>query len=91
MSREKIPMQEWDMDNIYQVIRVRLQELHLLRISYSDVRLANIHASVSVKLSLIDFGISDCTNNEERKKNDFEFLDRILDILDSSGSNINIV
>lgn len=91
MSREKIPMEEWDMDNIYQVIRVRLQELHLSRISYSDVRLANIHASVSVKLSLIDFGISDCTNNEERKKNDFEFLDRILDILDSSGSNINIV
>lgn len=66
-----IPTEEWGMNNVYQVIRVSLQELHLLRISYNDLRLANIHASVSRKISLIYFGLSDCTNNEERKKDDF--------------------
>ena len=32
--------------------------------------------SVSGKISLIDFGLSDCTNNEERKRKDFKSLYR---------------
>ncbi|CUM56987.1 unnamed protein product, partial [Debaryomyces tyrocola] len=36
------------------------------------------------RISLIDFGLSDCTNNEEHKKNDFETLDYILR---TNGSN----
>ena len=42
--------------------------------------LANIHVSVSGKISLIDFGLSDCSNNEEHKENDFETLEYILRI-----------
>ena len=36
--------------------------------------------SVSGKISLIDFGLSDGTNNEEHKKNDLDSLDYILGI-----------
>lgn len=53
---------------------MRLEELHLLGISHNDVRLASIHVSISGKISLIDFGLADCANNEERKKNDFKSL-----------------
>ena len=57
---KEIPIEEWNMGNVYEVIKVRLQELHLVGISHNDVRLANIHVSVSGKISLIDFGLSDC-------------------------------
>ena len=75
---KEIPIEEWNMDNVYEVIKLRLQELHLLGISHNDVRLANIHVSVSGKISLIDFGLSDCSNNEEYKKNDFKSLHEIF-------------
>ena len=55
-------MQEenWDKKKVHRIIKSRLEELHLLGISHNDVRLANIHVSVSGKISLIDFGLSDC-------------------------------
>lgn len=78
-SLEKaIPIEEWNMDNVYEVIKMRFEELRLLVISHNDARLAKIHVSISCKISLIDFGLSDCTNNEEHKKNDFKSLRRIF-------------
>ena len=76
-------MQEdnWDKKKVHRVIKSRLKELHLLGISHNDVRPANIHVSVSGKISLIDFGLSDCSNNEKRKKNDFENLDYIWEYM----------
>lgn len=52
----------------------------MIGISHNDIRLANIHVFVSGKISLINFGLSDCTNNEDHKKNDFETLDYILGV-----------
>lgn len=51
---------------------------HLLRILHNNVRLPKIHVSVTGKISLIDFGVIDYTNNENREKNDSEALDHIL-------------
>ncbi|CAG85694.2 DEHA2B16720p [Debaryomyces hansenii CBS767] len=81
-------MQEdnWDKKKVHRVIKSRLKELHSLGISHNDVRPANIHVSVSGKISLIDFGLSDCSNNEKRKKNDFENLDYILGVHGSNES-----
>ncbi|MDN6749727.1 MAG: DUF3698 domain-containing protein [Staphylococcus equorum] len=88
---KEVPEEEWDKKKVYEVIKSRLEELHLLGISHNDVREANIHVSVSGKISLIDFGLSDCTNNEKHKKNDFESLDEIIEILNSSenGDQVN--
>ena len=82
-------MQEgnWDKKKVHKVIKSRLEELHLLGISHNDVRLENIHVSESGKISLIDFGLSDCSNNEKRKKNDFENLDHILGVHGSSEND----
>jgi len=79
LGRE-IPKEKWDKKKVHTIIKSRLEELHLLGISHNDVRLENIHVSESGKISLIDFGLSDCSNNEKRKKNDFENLDHILGI-----------
>lgn len=43
-----------------------------------NVRLASIHVAVFGKSYLIDFGQTDCTNNEERKRNDLKSLYRIF-------------
>ncbi|CUM53631.1 unnamed protein product [Debaryomyces tyrocola] len=75
---KEVPEEKWNKKEVYRVIKSRLEELHLIGISHNDVRPANIHVSVSGKISLIDFGLSDCTNNEEHKKNDLETLDYIL-------------
>lgn len=83
LGRE-VPEEKWDNRKIHIIIKSRLEELHLLGISHYDVRPANIHVSVSGKISLIDFGLSDCTNNEEHKKNGD--LDSILGVY---GSNEN--
>lgn len=83
---KEVPEEKWNNKEVYEVIKSRLEELHLIGISHNDIRLANIHVSVSGKISLIDFGLSDCTNNEEHKKNDFETLDYILR---ANGSNEN--
>ena len=84
---EEVPMSEWDYDKVYDVIKLRLEELHLFGVSHNDIRSANIHVSVSGKTSLIDFGHSDCTNNEERKRNDFKSLHHIFGIHDSDNSD----
>ena len=83
---KEVPEEKWNNKEVYKVIKSRLEELHLIGISHNDIRPANIHVSVSGKISLIDFGLSDCTNNEEHKKNDFETLDYILR---ANGSNEN--
>lgn len=62
---EEKPMDAWDYNKVYEVIKQRLKELHLLGISHNDVRLANIHVSLSGKISLIDFGLSVCPSSEE--------------------------
>lgn len=49
---------------------------------------ANIHLYVC-KVSLFDYGLSDCTSNEEHKENIFECFDNILEILETSGSSKN--
>ncbi|CAR65727.1 DEHA2D19404p [Debaryomyces hansenii CBS767] len=81
---KEVPEEKWNNKEVYKVIKSRLEELHSIGISHNDVRLANIHVSVSGKISLIDFGLSDYTNNEEHKKNDFETLEYILR---ANGSN----
>lgn len=46
---EEKPIDEWDYDEVYEVIKERLMELHLLGIAHNDVRIANIHVSLSGK------------------------------------------
>lgn len=70
---------------MYKVINSRLEELNLIGISHNDLRAAIIHVSFSGGISLIDFGLSDCTNNEELKNN-FKTPDYILR---AHGSNDN--
>jgi tRNA A-37 threonylcarbamoyl transferase component Bud32 len=84
---KEVPEEKWNNKKVYRVIKARLEELHLLGISHNDVRPANIHVSVSGKISLIDFGLSDCTNNEEHKENDFETLNSILEVHNSSEND----
>ena len=61
-------MFEWDYDQVYDAIELRLEELYHLGISHNDVRLANIFFSETGKISLIDFGLSTCPTSEKRKK-----------------------
>ncbi|CUM66616.1 uncharacterized protein PRCAT00004287001 [Priceomyces carsonii] len=75
---EELPISEWNYDKVYDVIKLRLEEIHVLGISHNDVRLSNIHVSVAGKISLIDFGLSACPSSKERKKGDFTDLDRIF-------------
>ncbi|CUM49401.1 unnamed protein product, partial [Debaryomyces fabryi] len=77
---KEVPEEKWNKKEVCRVLKSRLKELHLIGISHNDVRPANIHVSVSGKISLIDFGLSDGTNNEEHKKNDLDSLDYILGI-----------
>lgn len=72
---------------MHTTIRSRLEGLHLLGISHNDVRLENIHVSELGKISLIDFGLSDSSNNEKRKRLDFESLDFILEVHSSSEND----
>ena len=74
--REEVPMFEWDYDQVYDAIKLRLKELHHLGISHNDVRPANIVVSETGKISLIDFGLSTYPTSEKRKKRDFEALDQ---------------
>lgn len=63
---------------MYEVIKQRLKELHLLGIAHNDVKLGNIHVSISGKISLIDFGLSVCPSSEDFKQDDFIALDHIF-------------
>ncbi|CUM67040.1 uncharacterized protein PRCAT00004728001 [Priceomyces carsonii] len=77
---EEVPMSKWDYKKVYKIVKLRLEEIHLLGISHNDVRAANIHVSVSVNISLIDFGLSVCPCTDECKRIDFEALDDIFRI-----------
>lgn len=69
---------QWDYDEVYEVIKERLKDLHLLKNAHNDVRLANIHVSLSGKISLINFGLSVCPSSEELRQEDFEALGHIF-------------
>ena len=75
---EEKPMDEWDYDEVYEVIKERLKDLHMLGIAHNDVRLGNIHVSISGRISLIDFGLSVFPSSEELKQDDFISLDHIF-------------
>lgn len=53
---EKVPMAEWDLNKVYEIIKLKLKEIHLLGIAHNDAQLANNAVSVSGKISLIYFG-----------------------------------
>ncbi|CUM53663.1 unnamed protein product [Debaryomyces tyrocola] len=78
--------EKWDKKEVHRIVKLRLEELHLLGISHNDIRLCNIHVSESGKISLINFELSDSSDNEKHKKRDFECLDDILRINDFSGN-----
>lgn len=75
---EEKPMEKWDYDRVYEVIQERLKELHLMGIAHNDVRLGNIHVSISGRISLIDFGLSTCPSTEKLKQDDLIALDHIF-------------
>lgn len=62
LGEEKL-IYEWNSNKVYIGIKQRLKELHLLGIAHNYV--ANIHVSVSGKISLIDFGLPVCTSSGE--------------------------
>ncbi|CUM52899.1 unnamed protein product [Debaryomyces tyrocola] len=82
---KEIPREKWDEKKIYKVIRLRLKELHLLRISHNDIRRSNIHVSESGKITLIDFGLSKFPCSEAGKQDDLESLDSIFGVSRSTS------
>lgn len=79
---EEIPFGKWNKYKVYKKIKTRIEELHKLGITHNDIRVLNIHVSVSGKISLIDFGLSDFENNPKRKRKDFERLEEIFEDVD---------
>ena len=77
---EEIPSTEWDKFGVHKVVKERLEEIHLLGISHNDIRLDNIHVSISGRVTLIDFGLAFYPSSEEQKKRDFEALDELVPI-----------
>ena len=77
---EEIPSTEWDKFRVHKVVKERLAEIHLLGISHNDIRLDNIHVSISGRVTLIDFGLAFYPSSEEQKKRDFEALDELVPI-----------
>ncbi|CUM55537.1 unnamed protein product [Debaryomyces tyrocola] len=77
---KEIPEEQWDERKIYEVIRLRLKELHLLRISHNDIQRSNIHVSESGKITLIDFGLSKFPCSEASKQDDLESLENIFEV-----------
>ncbi|CUM56002.1 unnamed protein product [Debaryomyces tyrocola] len=77
---EEMPSTEWDKCRVHKVVKERLAELHLLGISHNDIRLDNIHVSISGRITLIDFGLAVYPSSEGRKKRDFEALDELVPI-----------
>ncbi|KAK6455247.1 uncharacterized protein RJT20DRAFT_55736 [Scheffersomyces xylosifermentans] len=57
---EELPEEEWDKAEVYRVIRSRLNELHSLGISHNDIRLPNIHVSVSGHIFFDRFWVIRC-------------------------------
>ena len=77
---KEITKEKWDENKVYEVIGLRLKELHLLGISHTDVRRSNIHISESGKVTLIDFGLSKYPCSEASKQGDLESLDSIFGV-----------
>ncbi|KRZ98374.1 uncharacterized protein AC631_05866 [Debaryomyces fabryi] len=77
---EEIPSTEWDKFRVHKVVKERLAEIHLLGISHNDIRLDNIHVSISGRITLIDFGLAVYPGSEEQKKRDFEAIDELVPI-----------
>lgn len=75
---KEIAEEQWDERKVYEIIRLRFKELHLLRISHNDIRRSNTHVSESGKITLIDFGLSKFPCNEASKQDDLESLDNIF-------------
>ena len=82
---KEIPREQWDEKKVYEVIMLRLKELHLLRISHNDILRSNIHVSESGKITLIDFGLSKFPCSEESKQDDLESLDNIFGVNSSTN------
>ena len=78
---EEIPSTEWDKFRVHKVVKERLAEIHLLGISHNDIRLDNIHVSISGRVTLIDFGLAFYPSSAEQKKRDFEALDELVPII----------
>ena len=83
---EEMPSTEWDKFRVHKVVKERLTELHLLGISHNDIRLDNIHVSISGRITLIDFGLAIYPSSEERKRRDIEALNEIIPIV-GHGNN----
>ncbi|KAK6454725.1 uncharacterized protein RJT20DRAFT_137068 [Scheffersomyces xylosifermentans] len=75
---EEMPKRKWDRYKVHRIVEERLQELHSLGNSHNDIRIPNIHVSTAGKVSLIDFGLSDNTNNQKNIERDMMTLDHIL-------------
>lgn len=75
---ERKPIGDWDHDKVYHSVRARLQEIHQLRISHNDIRIDNIHVSLTGRTTLIDFGLAIYPCNEENKTQDVESLNRLF-------------
>lgn len=75
---KELPFEAWNRDKVYNVIKSRLDEIHLLEISHNDVTETNIQVSESGIVSLIDFGLSEYPRSEEHISNDIISLKRIF-------------
>ena len=87
---KEIPREQWDEKKVYEVIRLRLEELHLLRISHNDILRSNIHVSDSGKVTLIDFGLSKFPCSEASKQDDLESLNNIFGMNISASKIYNV-
>ena len=87
---KEIPREQWDEKMVYKIIRLRLEELHLLRISRNDILRSNIHVSDSGKVTLIDFGLSKFPCSEASKQDDLESLNNIFGMNISASKIYNV-
>lgn len=75
---EELPVDRWEMEKVYKVIKSRLEELHSLGITHNHVKLDHIHVSVSGRITLVGLGCSGFEADDEHKSRDFESLDNIF-------------
>ncbi|KAK6453787.1 uncharacterized protein RJT20DRAFT_3784 [Scheffersomyces xylosifermentans] len=76
---KKLPVKKCEIDEVYETIKERLQELHSLGIIHCKVGLPNIHVSQTGKASLVGLGNSCFSNDAELQNLDFENLAYCLD------------
>ncbi|CAG89920.2 DEHA2F26576p [Debaryomyces hansenii CBS767] len=87
---KEIPREKWDKKRVYEVTRLRLKELHSLRISHNDIRKSNIHVSESGKITLVDFGLSEYPCSEAGIQDDFDSLDNIFGVNSSANKKQDV-